>query len=103
MRTAILSAGLLAAALIAGPQATFAQSQEKPYCLESPTGAMNCLYDSFEQCQQIRGGRTLGGGCIPNPARSGTTGRGGMDAPRGRGPTNTERTPLPGGGAAPQQ
>jgi hypothetical protein len=103
MRTPILSSGLLAAALIAGPAAS-AQAQEKPFCLQSPTGATNCIYDSFEQCQQIRGGRSVGGGCIQNPARSGTTGRGdGLEAPRGSGPNSLDRTPLQGGGVAPQR
>ena len=78
MRTLILSSGLLAAALMAAPQSAFAQAQEKEFCLESPTGSRNCLYDTFEQCQQVLGGRAVGGGCIPNPARSaGTTGQGG--------------------------
>jgi hypothetical protein len=104
MRNPILSSGLLAVALIAGP-AGFAQAQQKPFCLQSPTGAVNCLYDSFEQCEQIRGGRSVGGGCIPNPAaRSGTTGRGGdLEAPRRSGPNNLDRTPLQGGGVAPQR
>ena len=105
MRSLILSSGLLAAALVGGPQAAVAQSEGKAFCLESPTGAMNCIYDSFEQCQQLRGGRTVGGGCIPNPARSGTTGQGGgLSAPRGNGPNSLDRvpTPLPGGGQAPQ-
>ena len=105
MRAPILSMGLLAAALLAGPQAALAQSGNKAFCLESPTGATSCIYDSFEQCQQLRGGRTVGGGCIPNPARSGTTGQGGgLSAPRGSGPNSLDRvpTPLPGGGQAPQ-
>jgi hypothetical protein len=108
MRTTILSSGLLAAALIAAPQAAMAQSGGKPYCLQSPTGALNCTYDSFDECQQIQGGRSVGGGCIANPARSDTTGRGGMDtprgldAPRGSGPNSLDRLP-PGGGGGRQQ
>jgi hypothetical protein len=93
MRCLILSSGLLAAALVGGPQAAVAQSEGKAFCLESPTGAMNCIYDSFEECQQIKGGRTVGG-CIPNPTRSGTTGAG------GRNPAASPPAPLPpaGGG-----
>jgi hypothetical protein len=103
MRTAILSSGLLAAALITAPQAAMAQSGGKPYCLQSPTGALNCTYDSFDECQQIQGGRSVGGGCIANPALSGTTGRGGgLDAPRGSGPNSLDRLP-PGGGGGRQQ
>jgi hypothetical protein len=95
MRAPILSSCLLAAALIAGPQATVAQAQEKPFCLQSPTGATNCIYDSFEQCQQILGGRTVGGGCIPNPARSGATGAGGGMQQQ---PGGIQSPPLQGGG-----
>jgi hypothetical protein len=104
MRTLIVSSGLLVAALLAGPQAAVAQSGNKPFCLENATGATNCIYDSFEQCQQLRGGRSVGGGCVPNPARSDTTGQGGLSAPRGSGPNSLDRipTPLPGGGQPPQ-
>ena len=97
MRGLILSSGLLAAALIAAPQAATAQSPGKAFCLQSPTGAMNCNYDTLAQCQQVQGGRSVGGGCIPNPGRSGTTGAGGgMNQPApapAPGPMNS-----PGGG-----
>ena len=98
MRTLILSSGLLAAALMAAPHAAFAQAQEKAYCLESPTGSRNCVYDSFEQCQQVQGGRSVGGGCVANPSRSGTTGAGGgmqpnMQPPGGGG---GQQLPPPG-------
>jgi hypothetical protein len=95
MRTLILSSGLLAAALMAAPQTAFAQAQEKAFCLESPTGARNCTYDSFEQCQQIQGGRSVGGGCIANPARSGTTGAGGAVQQQ---PGGMQSQPPQGGG-----
>lgn len=97
MRTLLLSSGLLAAALMAAPHAAFAQAQEKAYCLESPTGARNCIYDSFEQCQQVQGGRSVGGGCVANPARSGTTGAGG-----GRQPNTPPSMQPPGGGGGQQ-
>jgi Protein of unknown function (DUF3551) len=74
MRTSILSSGLLAAALMVGPQTAFAQAQEKAFCLEGQGGLRNCIYDSMAQCQQALGGRA--GECITNPARS-TTGAGG--------------------------
>jgi Protein of unknown function (DUF3551) len=97
MRTLILSSGLLAAALMAAPHAAFAQAQEKAYCLESPTGARNCIYESFEQCQQVQGGRSVGGGCVANPARSGTTGAGGGGQP------NMQPNMQPPGGGGGQQ
>jgi hypothetical protein len=68
MRTLILSSGIVAAGLIAGQQAAVAQSQEKAFCLEGQAGSRNCIYDTFEECQQIIVGRSEGGGCIPNPA-----------------------------------
>jgi Protein of unknown function (DUF3551) len=76
MRGSILFSGLLAAAFIAAPQPAAAQVQEKAFCLETATGSRNCLYDTFEQCQQVLGSRAMGGGCVPNP-EAGTTGRGG--------------------------
>jgi Protein of unknown function (DUF3551) len=100
MRALILSSGVLAATLMAAPQPVFSQAQGA-FCLESPTGARNCIYSSIEQCQQALGGRSVGGGCVPNPA--GTTGRGGMEAPRGSGPNSMDRQPLGGGGGQQRQ
>jgi len=91
MRTVILWSGLAAATLL--PRAGLAQ--EQAYCLESPAGARTCVYDSLERCQQMAGVRTVGGRCVMNPARFGTTGQGGMDAPRGSGPHSLDRTPAP--------
>ena len=92
MRAVILWSGLVAAILI--PRASLAQ--EQAYCLESPAGARTCVYDSLERCQQMVGVRTIGGRCVMNPARSGTTGQGGgLDAPRGSGPHSLDRTPAP--------
>jgi len=96
----ILSTGLLAAALVAGPQAS-AQIGGQAYCLQGTTGALNCSYDSLAQCQQLLGERSLAGNCISNPAQLSTTGRGGMevprglDAPRGSGPNSMDRMPTP--------
>ena len=94
MRAAMLSLSLMTATLIAAPQ-VLAQTEEKPYCLESQAGARNCIYDSLERCQQMVGVRTIGGRCVMNPARFGTTGQGGMDAPRGGGPHSMDRLPAP--------
>jgi uncharacterized protein DUF3551 len=88
MRTLILTAALSVAAMVAAPQAASAQSQGR-YCLRSPTGAVNCTYDSFRQCQQSRGGRSVGGGCVRNPALVATTGRGGT--------SRAARQPVPPG------
>jgi hypothetical protein len=102
MRGLILSSGLLAAALMAAPQIAAAQSSGKAFCLQSPTGALNCSYDTLAQCQQVQGGRSVGGGCIANPGRSGTTGAGGgMNQPApapAPGPMNS-----PGGGEPSQR
>jgi Protein of unknown function (DUF3551) len=65
MRILILSAILAAASSIAAPQS--ANAQNRPFCLRSPTGALNCTYDSWEQCEQFIRGRTVGGGCVENP------------------------------------
>jgi Protein of unknown function (DUF3551) len=86
---------ITAAAMIAATQAASAQSQEKPYCLESQAGARNCIYESLERCQQMAGVRTIGGRCVLNPAQAGTVGAGGMDAPRGTGPHSLDRVPAP--------
>ena len=100
MRALILSTGLLGAALIAVPQAS-AQIGGQAYCLQGTTGALNCSYDSLDQCQQALGGRSLAGGCVSNPAQLSTTGRGGtdaprgLDAPRGTGPNSMDRMPTP--------
>jgi hypothetical protein len=82
----------LAAALVAGPQAAVAQTAGKAFCLQSASGSMNCAYDTLAQCEQRRGGQQAAGGCIPNPARSGTTGAGG-----GMREPSAPQTP-PGGG-----
>ena len=101
MRASILlSAGVLAAAVIAPPQAA-AQVGGQAWCLQGSTGALNCLYDSYAQCQQFVDGRSLAGNCVTNPAQISTTGRGGMDAPRGldaprgTGPNSLDRVPAP--------
>jgi hypothetical protein len=95
MRALILSLSLVAAALIAGPQqAAYAQREKQPFCLQSPTGSMNCTYDSLEQCQQILGGRSASGTCVANPARSETTGFGGSRSPD-RPPDSRDHPPPP--------
>jgi hypothetical protein len=95
MRLIRLSPGLAAAALMAAPHIGFAQSPDKPYCLESQAGVRNCIYESLERCQQMVGVRTIGGRCVLNPTLSGTVGAGGMDAPRGTGPHSLDRVPAP--------
>ena len=72
MRTLILSAGLLVGTLVAGSQAVVAQN-EYAFCHQGPTGSLNCVYNSLEQCRQSQDGRPVGGRCVPNPA---TTGQG---------------------------
>ena len=80
-----------AAALIAAPHQS-AQLEKQPFCLQSPTGSMNCTYDSLEQCQQILGGRSVSGTCIAKPAWSETTGAGGTRSPD-RPPGSRDRPP----------
>jgi hypothetical protein len=92
MRARTLLSILAAAALIAAAHQTSAQSEKQPFCLQSPTGLMNCTYDSLEQCQQILGGRSVSGACIANPAWSETTGAGGTRAPD-RPPGSRDRPP----------
>src|SRR5262245_10481751 len=67
---------LLSIAMAGAQQVTHAQREKQPFCLQSPTGFMNCTYDSLEQCQQIVGGRSVSGTCVANPAWSETTGTG---------------------------
>ena len=76
----VFPAGLLAAALTAATPAP-AQIGQQAVCLQGTTGALNCLYDSFAQCQQHASARSLAGTCISNPARLSTTGRGGSEPP----------------------
>jgi|GraSoiStandDraft_4_1057263.scaffolds.fasta_scaffold952202_2 hypothetical protein len=101
MRASILlSAGVLAAAVIAPPQAA-AQVGGQAWCLQGTTGALNCIYDNLAQCQQAVSDRSLAGSCLSNPAQISTTGRGGadaprgLDAPRGTGPNSLDRMPAP--------
>jgi uncharacterized protein DUF3551 len=95
MRGFILLLALATAAVIVTTEAASAQSLEKPYCLENSAGAKNCVYESLERCQQIAGAGTTGGRCVTNPARTGTVGAGGMDAPRGTGSHSLDRMPAP--------
>jgi hypothetical protein len=83
MRAPTLASISLGVALIAAPhQAAHGLPEKQPFCLQSPTGSLNCTYDSLEQCQQILGARSASGGtCIANPARSETTGAGGTRSP----------------------
>ena len=46
---------------------------EYAFCHQGPTGSLNCVYNSLEQCRQSQDGRPVGGRCVPNPA---TTGQG---------------------------
>ena len=92
MRARTLLSILAAAALIAAAHQTSAQSEKQPFCLQSPTGSMNCTYDSLEQCRQILGGRSVSGTCIANPAWSETTGAGGTRSPD-RPPGSRDRPP----------
>ncbi len=93
MRTLILSSAVLAATLIGAPQAAVAQApSEKPFCLRHEGGDLQCNYDTLAQCRQGQPARPVGDGCILNP-RLGTTGAGGMDAPRGSGPNSMDRVP----------
>ncbi len=62
MHTLKLTFGLVAGTLIVGPNAAVAQNEGKAFCLQSPTGSVNCIYDSLEQCHEVQGGRTVGGG-----------------------------------------
>jgi len=96
MRAMILSTSLLAVALNALPLPAVAQSQGMPYCLETQAGTRTCVYESLDRCQQIaRAPTSLGSRCVSNPALSGTTGAGGMDAARGSGPHSLDRLPAP--------
>ena len=93
MRARVLLSIAMAGALIAVPQqVTHAQHEKQPFCLQSPTGSINCTYDSLEQCQQILGGRSVSGACIANPAWFETTGAGGTRSPD-RPPGSRDRPP----------
>jgi len=95
MRVLTLASSLIAAALIAAAhQAAYAQHEKQPFCLQSPTGSINCTYDSLEQCQQVLGGRSTSGTCIANPARSETKGAGGTRSPD-RPPGSRDEPPSP--------
>jgi hypothetical protein len=102
MRTAIALSALASASalvtvvLLAIPQVALAQTQDKAFCMRTPTGALNCTFDSLAQCQQAAqmnpgaGMSPMGSNCISRP---GTTGAGGMEAPRGSGPNSMDRVP----------
>ncbi len=96
MRTAIAFSALATAVVLATSPSAFAQTQDKAFCMRTKTGALNCSFDSMAQCQQaaqMNPGASIspmGNNCI---ARPGTTGAGGMDAPRGDGPHSMDRVP----------
>jgi Protein of unknown function (DUF3551) len=95
MRALTLSSAIVAGALMAAlHQPAYAQREKQPYCLQSATGALNCTYDSLEQCQQILGGRSVSGTCMANPARLETTGSGGTTSPD-RPPGSRDQPPSP--------
>jgi hypothetical protein len=95
MRAAIFfSAVVLAALIAAAHQPAYAQREKQPYCLQSATGALNCTYDSLEQCQQVLGGHSVSGTCMANPARLETTGSGGTRSPD-RPPGSRDQPPSP--------
>src|SRR5215471_15230122 len=95
MRARVLLSIAMAGALIAVPQqATHAQLEKQLFCLQSPTGAINCTYDSLEQCEQILGGRSVSGTCVAKPARSEATGVGGTRSPD-RPPDSRDHPPSP--------
>jgi len=94
MRARVLLSIAMAGALIAIPQqVTHAQREKQPFCLQSPTGSINCTYDSLEQCQQILGGRSVSGTCVVNPARSETTGAGGSETTGAGGTRSPDHPP----------
>jgi hypothetical protein len=80
-----ITAMAFAVAAFTVPQAALAQGGNEPFCLQSSTGATNCIYGSMQQCEQARTGQT-NQTCVP---RQGTVGAGG-----GRPSTSTD---LPGG------
>ena len=92
MRALFLATGITA--LSAVPQTVYAQAEGMVYCLESQAGTRTCSYESLERCQQMARA-AIGNRCVTNPALSGTTGRGGLDAPRGTGQHSLDRVPAP--------
>jgi hypothetical protein len=71
MRIALIGLAVLTMTLPAGVEPAEAQSQPRPWCLQSGRGGPGgglpvCTYYSFEQCMQSVGGG--GDGCFPNPA-----------------------------------
>ena len=71
MRLLLLSLFLIAAALIGGPETTYAQSPESyPWCsvdgrADGSAGARSCYYTSWEQCMTTMSG--IGGLCVESP------------------------------------
>ena len=67
----LLQASLVAAALLAAPGASFAQSAyDYPWCAvytsqPGPGGAMSCYYASYDQCMATMSG--IGGYCTRSP------------------------------------
>jgi hypothetical protein len=94
MRAVILANFVMTAALIAIPQTVRGQAQGMAYCLESQVATRSCVYESLDRCQQMAHA-TIGSRCVANPVLSATTGRGGLDAPRGTGPHSLDRVPAP--------
>ncbi len=81
----LLQASLVAAALLAAPGASFAQSAyDYPWCAvytsqPGPGGATSCYYASYAQCMATMSG--IGGYCIRSPYYRG----GPAERPRRRG------------------
>jgi hypothetical protein len=69
MRSPVLSLFLIAAALIGGPETTYAQSPESyPWCgarFAISGDSRSCYYTSWEQCMATMSG--IGGLCTQSP------------------------------------
>ena len=92
MRIMTVSSAIVAATVYALPQAAVAQAFGKPFCLQASSGALECGYDTMALCLQAAQSRSPKGTCAPRP---GTTGAGGLDAPRGAGPNSLDRPSMP--------
>jgi hypothetical protein len=82
MRTMIASSAIVAAALLAAPTISVAQTPmgDAPYCLKSGSGPTSCVYRTMMECEQAkRAGST--DQCVDKSQSGATTGAGGAMSP----------------------
>jgi hypothetical protein len=90
MQTRVAAVGLIAAVLAASPRLGLAQGAA--FCLKTPSGAVNCSYQTMILCEQAKQPNSRDQ-CVPRFETDGTTGSSaaplGSPRPPGTAPATT--------------